>query len=160
MAQKDFADYQTMLDSIQGVREAIKKSPDVIGPVAGRVNTLKQVFGQDPEGFTELQTRVQQVINTLVYLRTGKQMNEHEALRMEKELTNVNQPLSVFQTRLDEAERLMTAAFKNRRETIPGGVTPPPPAVSGAFTLEVGGKTITFPNAAALDGFKKAAGIP
>jgi hypothetical protein len=102
---KPSATAEEALTNAQGVQSDIRRmkqlyNPAVLGPIAGRYKTVEQaLIGQDPST-TDLFQTAQRLHNTVVYLRTGKQMNESEAGRILAEIPNKNDPPDVFAHKL------------------------------------------------------------
>jgi hypothetical protein len=88
--------------------------PAKVGPLMGRYKTIEQAFlGGDPV-FNELQQSTQRLHNTIVYLRTGKQMNENEADRILAELVNVKLPPDVYLQRLQGIKNYIAKEYAGR----------------------------------------------
>lgn len=128
------ADGRTIFEAFDAVREAY--DPSLVGPVQGRYGAVAQnVPGlSEPQGFTDLRSKLAQVQNSLLYLRTGKQINEQEFARMMKELPSETDKPENFVIKLDNSERLMKELMANKRSF--AGIGPEPPMVSSREPTE------------------------
>jgi soluble lytic murein transglycosylase-like protein len=88
------------------------------GPVAGRLEALKQRFGID---VTEEKVAYRQILamieNQLLQARSGAAINEHEYQRIRGELPTPEEPQQVFQTKLATATRMAKNLYKTKAQT-------------------------------------------
>lgn len=116
--RKDLGDFQTLSDAFDAVDTAYK--PELVGPAAGRWGSVTQVVPglKVPEGFTDLNSKLAQVQNSLIYLKSGKQINEAEFARLQRELPLITDKPDVFIQKLDNAKTLMEKIAANRRASV------------------------------------------
>jgi hypothetical protein len=125
--RKDFGDFNTLATGFEAVKEAHKAYPST-GPVMGRLGAVAQVMPgvKTPEGFTNLRSRLAQVQNSLLYLKSGKAISEPEFQRMMKELPSENDKGPDFIVKLANAESVMQEWITNRKGAagVPTAATP------------------------------------
>ena len=109
------ADFETFDRAMSGVKESYKS--ELVGPAAGRYGTASQQLPgvPVPEGFDELVSKLAQVQNSLIYLRSGKQINESEFQRLKRELPLITDKPENFLTKLANTETYMETLLANRR---------------------------------------------
>lgn len=119
---------QDVLTNAQGVQKDIERvrnffRPEFVGPIAGRFGSVEQaLLGGNPE-MTDLYQTAQRLHNTIVYLRTGKQMNESEAARILAELPTKNLKPDVFIGRLNNMANYFDEWMQNRSKLAFGRTT-------------------------------------
>jgi hypothetical protein len=102
----------TLKDALTQVKSLYKDS--YVGPIKGRVAPLKEAtIGIDPEQ-SIFNSGIAQMSNTLVYLLSGKQINEQEYARLKKQMPDINLPPRNFQARMQEFERTLNSIIENR----------------------------------------------
>lgn len=104
----------TLKETLNRVKTLYKK--DYVGPVAGRVAGLEEsTVGLSTEQaiFNADNAQIQ---NTLVYLMSGKQINEQEYARLKKQLPDKNLPPSVYEARMDTFEKTLDSIIKEREK--------------------------------------------
>lgn len=119
---------QDALTQAQGVQSDIRRlrelaNPAVLGPIAGRYKSVEQALLGGDTTTTELYQTAQRLHNTIVYLRTGKQMNESEAGRILAEIPNKNDPPDVFATKLQGIGQYFDQWMTNRSKLAFGRTT-------------------------------------
>lgn len=88
--------------------------PRMVGPIAGRWNTLSQALvGGDPT-LTEMYTAASRIGNQLLKIRSGSQVTDGEMTRLANELMDRNQPPSVFLGRLSSARAAVENIYRDR----------------------------------------------
>lgn len=102
----------TLKETISQIKELYK--PEYIGPIAGRVAEIKESTVGIPEDQAKFNAATAQAQNTLVYLMSGKQINEQEYERLKRQLPDKNLPESVFKARLNEFERTLDSIIQQR----------------------------------------------
>jgi hypothetical protein len=108
----------TLKDTLDQAKKLYK--PDWVGPVVGRTaGVLEQTVGIDPKR-SAFNAQVAQMKNTLVYLMSGKQINEQEYERLRAQLPDINLPPKNFQARMGEFERTLNSIIMNRRKNMGG----------------------------------------
>ncbi len=130
-----FGDFTTLTEAFDNVEAAFKKNS--VGPVQGRYGNLAQVVPglPEPEGFTDLKSKLAQVQNSLLYLRSGKAISEPEFRRMMKELPSETDKDENFLTKLANARTLMREYIDNRKAAAGvGGPVPSHDAPGAAAT--------------------------
>jgi len=90
--------------------------PAYVGPIAGRLGPLgEKTVGVNPLR-SKFMSAVAQMSNTLVYLMSGKQINEQEYKRLKQQLPDPSIPPKNFIARMEEFERTMNSIIENRRK--------------------------------------------
>lgn len=116
----------TQLDKMRGLAE---QRPDALGPVSGRWGKFRaDVIGGDPDAADLYQT-VDDVNNQLVYLLSGKQINQDEFKRLRNAMPTKELPPETFAIRLNNFETRLKEILTRRQAGNPvfsGGGTPPP----------------------------------
>ena len=129
----NLADFRTLLGQLGKVRGMSREGR--IGPVQGYLGAVRGFTGvRATEGEAELRAELASIQNSLIYLKSGKQINEKEYARLRRELPEVTDPEPVFKAKLDRAETLLQEMLKNREaELAARGYrgTGPPPSPSG-----------------------------
>lgn len=124
----------TLLETLQTVKSLYK--PKYVGPVAGRLSGLQEQtvgLGEEEAIFRSANAQLQ---NSLIYLMSGKQINESEYQRLKKQIPDVTLPESVYTARVKEFERTVQSIIDNRRKNMGGygtqstGKTSKPPLAS------------------------------
>lgn len=123
---------ESQLATIKNSLDAVKTlyKPDYVGAIDGRASW----FGENLFGLDTMQsafyTDLADIQNSLIYLKSGKQINESEYARLLKQLPERNLPDNVFQSRLTEFEKVLNTILESR-ESNKGGygnkVTPTTP---------------------------------
>jgi len=129
---QQFGDFQTVLDQLQRVKET--KKPEFVGPVQGRLTTASQTTGIGASSqAADFLANVNSIRNQLIYLRSGKQINDKEYERLLKELPNEFKSDVDFDAKLSNFEKVFTGIMNNRRAALgqaysnvpkPAGQTP------------------------------------
>lgn len=89
---------------------------DYVGPVAGRVGRAKDLY--TPFGDADrskFRNYVAKAFNNLVYLRSGKQINQEEAVRMAEEFMSQNNSPIAFKSAFGSMEQEMKWLLQNRK---------------------------------------------
>jgi hypothetical protein len=129
----------TPLQQIKTLRSALETArnlynPDFVGPVTGRAAEFGRSVlggaGQSPERIV-FNASLQQARNSLVYLLSGKQINETEYKRLDKQLPSSYLMPSAFIPSMDEFERTLDDILANKQQTLKeggygGGASPRP----------------------------------
>ena len=108
----------TLKDSFQRVRELYK--PEYVGAVAGRLGGLQEATTGLPQEQAAFYADLADIQNTLIYLKSGKQINESEYQRLLKQIPDKNLPESVFNARMQEFERVMNDVERSRASNMGG----------------------------------------
>jgi hypothetical protein len=140
------SDFGVLQNKFKGVRNAYR--PELVGPAAGRYGQGAQaVPGMTvPEGFTDLSSRLAQVQNAMIYLKSGKQINEQEFARLQAELPLITDKSDVFEQKLTNAETYMNDLIEGRRAAHGMGGQQPsrPGATPGAGNTTPGAPSSKF----------------
>jgi hypothetical protein len=92
----------------------IKKREDAVGPVAGRVGMARaEWIGGDKEAAAAYQ-QMDDIANQLIYLASGKQINEAEFKRLKKTFPGKELPYDTFMVRLDGFYKRMQRVYELR----------------------------------------------
>lgn len=110
---KEFAVFDTLLQSIDEIEDAVKKNPNLAGPTDNLWNQIKIKFINDPDI-----TRVDRSVNTLItlaYALSGKQISLGEMQLLQSAiLPRLNQPEENFLASLGIARDFVTNTKANR----------------------------------------------
>jgi hypothetical protein len=110
----DRASFATLVGQFNRLKETAAKRTDAIGPVSGRVGSLKaQYVGGDDEAASMYQTAAD-IQNQLIYLFSGKQINEAEYKRLKATFPSTDLPYDTFVARLKNFEGRMNEVYKRR----------------------------------------------
>lgn len=118
---KPAASAEEALTNAQGVQADIQRvrqyfRPEFVGPLAGRYGSVEQALLGGNPAMTDLYQTAQRLHNTIVYLRTGKQMNESEASRILAEIPQKNDKPDVFIAKLNNMGNYFDEWFRNRSQ--------------------------------------------
>jgi hypothetical protein len=122
----------TSLQQIGTLKETLNAMKDVynpkegekhnewVGPIEGRKGTVKEKLGGMGENEALFRSRVAQLQNSLIYLMSGKQINESEYERLKKQIPEINLPNTVFEARMKEFDRTVDSIIDNRKKNMGG----------------------------------------
>lgn len=131
-------DFETLSGQLEAVKNDFK--PEFTGPVQARTGELAQTVDLPSIGLeadpkrSNFYSNINSIRNQLIYLRSGKQINEKEYDRLLAELPNEKRSDVDFKAKLDNFERVFNEIKTNRRNSlqanyhVPGTGTPPPAA--------------------------------
>jgi len=94
------ANSEFMLGKLNELEALAKQNPDAIGPVAGRLESLKQGTIGSTDAKTELHRGSNDLADMLLRARSGAQINEQEYDRLRRLVPNPNQPPQTFLSNL------------------------------------------------------------
>jgi hypothetical protein len=114
----------TLKDTLTRVREDYK--PEYVGFAAGRLGSLKENTVGVPAPQASFYSNLEQTKNSLIYLMSGKQINESEYNRLLKQLPDRNLPAGVFETRMKEFDRTLDSIIAERSKASGGYGVPKP----------------------------------
>ncbi len=128
----------TLRDAIERVKQSYDKS--YVGFVAGRVGK----FGEKTVGVGEkasmFYSDLAQLRNTLVYLLSGKQINEQEYERLKEQMPIETMPESTFNARMKNFDATLKSIIENRRKAMGGykkpTETPTPTTPAGGTVID------------------------
>lgn len=122
-------------ETLDSVKDSYKK--EYVGPISGRTGTLGEAVGGITKDRAAFYANLEQIKNTLVYLLSGKQINEQEYERLARQLPDRNLPEGVFESRMKEFDRTLNSMIKNRKSASGGyGV----PSKESTIAREKGGQ--------------------
>lgn len=136
------ADFDTLSEQLQLVKSS--KKPEFTGPVESRVGDLAQTLDIPSIGLAASPQRadfisnINSIRNQLIYLRSGKQINEKEYERLLAELPNEKRSDVDFDAKLANFERVFNEIKANRRNALSTGFNVPGNATSAAPTGNLG----------------------
>jgi len=139
----------TLRDTFNRAKTLYKK--DYVGPISGRVASMKEKTVGIPNEQAAFNSGIAQMQNSLVYLMSGKQINEQEYERLKRQLPSIELPSNVFEARMDEFERTLNSIITNREKNINVGT---PQTTENATSFSLNGKTYDIPKDK-IDEFKK-----
>lgn len=96
--------YRQIVNALDDVAEAYR--PEFVGPGAGRAGAMRAKYTGPKPGEAEFRAKLAHVRNTILYLRSGKQINEREADRLLAELPVEATPSGTFLSNLSTARGL------------------------------------------------------
>jgi len=89
-----------------------------VGPIAGRVGKVKDIFGGNPQTQSEFNAATAAFKNQIIKEITGAQMSEPEAKRIMKQVPDVNDPPSVWKAKWNQSRRNVAVLRKKRLEVM------------------------------------------
>ena len=109
------------LDNLKGLFDE-----SFVGPIAGRVGSVKDIFGGNKEKQSEFNAATFAFKNFIIKEITGAQMSEVEAARIMKQIPDVNNPPSVWKAKWKQSKRNVATLRKKRLEIMKksGVITP------------------------------------
>lgn len=108
----------TLKGSLDRVKELYK--PEYVGAFAGRLGGLQEATTGLPPEQASFYADLADIQNTLIYLKSGKQINENEYQRLLKQLPDKNNPESVFNARMTEFERVLNQIISSKEANMQG----------------------------------------
>lgn len=117
---KQAGDFNTLAKQIDLVKQTFK--PEFVGAVQGRTGKLAQAIDVPEIGLGASKDRadflanVNSIRNQLIYLRSGKQINESEYARLLAELPNENSSDTDFRAKLDNFQNVFNEIAQNRQK--------------------------------------------
>lgn len=132
------ADFDTLSQQLERVKAT--KKPEFTGPLDARTGQLAQTVDLPSVGLgankerSDFYSNVNSIRNQLLYLRSGKQINEKEYERLLSELPDEKRSDVDFDAKLANFETVFNEIKNNRRNAlatgynVPGNATPPPAA--------------------------------
>ncbi|MFX0194556.1 MAG: hypothetical protein ACFFCW_00415 [Candidatus Hodarchaeota archaeon] len=87
-----------------------------VGPVAGRIGRVKDIFGGNEEKQSEFYAATHAFKNQIIKEITGAQMSEVEAKRIMKQIPDVNDPPSVWKAKWKQSKRNISVLRRKRLE--------------------------------------------
>lgn len=115
----------TLKSSLDRVKEAY--TPSYVGPFVGNVSSKIQEkvlgFPTDQQGVSpqaSFYSNLADIKNTLIYLKSGKQINENEYQRLSEQLPDRSLPPSTFQSRMSEFSRILDTIISSRAANLQG----------------------------------------
>lgn len=115
-------DTEQQLGTLKGTFDKVKSlySPEYTGPIQGRTGRLASVTtGNAPDRATFL-SAMQDINNAIVYLKSGKQINEQEYSRLRNAMPNVDLADSDFKARMAEFDRVLRSIEAERTKAKKG----------------------------------------
>ncbi len=131
-AQKSLADVGNTLFRAREVNRLMK--PEWLGPLSGRLSTMDVALFGDDARKAEFQGNLEGLRNTVINLRTGAQMSEHEAQRILAELPGFNLSPKAFMGRMESATRGLEDWYQRRHSMATGHPENTPPVGSQPLT--------------------------
>ena len=113
---------QQQIGTVQDVFERIKSfyKEGYTGPAQGRLGSIKSVtVGNKPEQ-AQFISDLQDLNNTLVYLKSGKQINEQEYERLKAAMPHLNLADSDFKARMGAFEKTLNSIITERQKNMGG----------------------------------------
>lgn len=113
------SDLEVLLNNVQIARSNFDKS--YVGPVAGRVGSVKEQLVDLPEKQVTFYAAVRDAKDALLRARSGAQINEQEYQRLVKFLPDENLPSANFVARLNRFEKELQTTLSVKRSTLKSG---------------------------------------
>ena len=134
VAEQQISTLQTTLDRVEA-----NYDPAYVGPVAGRLGALQEQWTGIPEKQAMFYADLAQINNSLVYLMSGKQINEQEYKRLLKQLPVATLPEGVFKSRMKTFKETLKSILGERHKNMKsrGIESKQAPNTIGRFTIEV-----------------------
>lgn len=108
----------TVDDTFKRVKELY--NPEFVGPVQGRTGAVRSATIGNPEDRATFYSALQDINNTLVYLKSGKQINEQEYERLKGAMPHRNLADSDFRARMIEFEKVFNSIITERQKNMGG----------------------------------------
>lgn len=132
---------ETQIETLKLAADKIKSSydPSFVGPIASKVGKGKQyVEGLATPKAATFYGNISDLRNQLVYLRSGKQINEEEYKRLLDAMPNEGRSSTDFETKLGNFNQLLDTIISSRKNNLEG---------TGYRTLnKIGGSPVTINN--------------
>jgi hypothetical protein len=91
-----------------------------VGPVAGRVGKVRDLFGWNPQKQSEFNAATAALKNYIIKLITGARMSEKEAERIMKQIPDVVNPPSVWKARMKQTKKNVERLLRAQKGVIEG----------------------------------------
>lgn len=115
------SDFFSKSDTLKGIFNEINATfkPEYVGPVQARANRAIDVYSPWGEADrSRFRNQVAKVFNNLIYLRSGKAINDSEAERMAEEFMSTNNSEVAFKSALGSMQDEMNSLAANRRKAL------------------------------------------
>lgn len=113
---KELADFNVVIKQLDRVETLYK--PDFVGPIKGRAGKVKQVTGIGATKERALfLSNLNSIRNQLIYLRSGKQINEKEYERLLSELPDENKSSKDFEPKLNNFKKVFNDLLEERTKS-------------------------------------------
>lgn len=113
------SDLEVLLKNVDVARSNFDK--EYVGPVAGRVGSMKEQVVDIPEKQVTFYAAVRDAKDALLRARSGAQINEQEYQRLVKFLPDENLPPANFIARLNRFEKELQTTITVKRSTLKSG---------------------------------------
>jgi hypothetical protein len=132
----------TLKETLSRVKS--KFDPNYVGPIGGRAGMIKEKWVGLPEKQSGFYADVAQIKNSLIYLMSGKQINEQEYTRLKDQLPSAELPAATFKARMNNFDLTLDSIIEERRKNMggygsPANVNPQP---KGGRTIKLRDGTI------------------
>lgn len=135
------AETQASLDSLGNLENLFDKSTTVTGPIAGRIEPTKGLFGLTTTEQESLMAATSSFKNAVIKDITGAQMSEPEAKRIMKEIPDITDPPERWKAKAAQTRRNLQAIQKRRSEVLKrSGIVSPLDGQTGI--IDVGSMTL------------------
>lgn len=113
---------EQQIGTLKETLNRVKKSydPGYVGFIAGRVGKLGEKTVGVGEKASSFYSDLAQLRNTLVYLMSGKQINEQEYKRLTEQMPVETMPVSTFNARMKNFEATLDSIIKERQKGMGG----------------------------------------
>lgn len=113
---------QQQIGTLQETLNRVKRTYDksFVGPIGGRYGLVKEKWIGVPEKQASFYSDLAQIQNSLVYLLSGKQINEQEYKRLLRQLPTADLPESTFDARIDNFELTLNSIMEQRKKSMGG----------------------------------------
>lgn len=114
--ESDLSTLKFALDKVKGSYD-----PELVGPIASRYGKGKQyIEGAATPEATDFYSNAADMRNQLVYLRSGKQINEEEYARLKSAIPNEEMSPTDFSRRMTNFEQLLDTMQRARSQALAG----------------------------------------
>lgn len=104
---------------IQGLLD--KVGPKMIGPLAGRFNSLRVKAGIGDKDFAKLEQSTGKILVDYVKSVSGQQVSDKEAKRLSNIMFDVNDSMSMFKAKLENFNELLQSEFETLSKVYKSG---------------------------------------
>ena len=112
----DLADFRTLLGQLDKVDQLYQGGAKMfVGPAEGRIGAVRTFTGINAtKAEADFRSELASIQNSIIYLKSGKQINEQEYERLRRELPEISDPEPVFEAKLARARVLLRSMLANR----------------------------------------------
>lgn len=117
----------TLYDILNNVKKSYK--PEYVGPIYGSAGMIASEWINIPKDQASFYAYNAQINNTLVYLLSGKQINEQEYKRLKKQMPSPDLPENTYEARMENFRTTLDSIIEERHKNM--GAYNPPGTIEG-----------------------------